>query len=230
MSALIARFDCDVVESYGLTEGGANVVTPRWGIKKLGSTGLPVPGVEIRVVDVDDASRDCEPGQVGELWSRSPANALGYLKDPSTTAAKFTPDGWLKTGDLVRRDDEGYVYIAGRKDDMINCGGENVYPKEVETILLQHPAVADVCVVPAAHPVKGQAPVAWVVARDGSVSEQELKEFFLERGPAYAHPRRVFFIDKLPLSSTNKLDRSKLEADVRECLPDGLPVGGVTRP
>jgi long-chain acyl-CoA synthetase len=225
MSALIERFNCDVVESYGLTEGGANVVTPRWGIKKLGSTGLPVPGVEIRVVDVDGSDRHCEPGEVGELWSRSPANALGYLKDPATTVAKFTPDGWLKTGDLVRRDEQGYVYIAGRKDDMINCGGENVYPKEVETILLQHPAVADVCVVPADHPVKGHAPVAWVVSRDAAVTEQELKDFFLERGPAYAHPRRIFFIDTLPLSSTNKLDRGKLEADVKALLPQGLVAG-----
>ena len=229
MSALTAQFDCDVVESYGLTEGGANVVTPRWGIKKLGSTGLPVPGVEIRVIDVDDPDRDCPPGEVGELWSKSPANALGYFKDPQTTTAKFTPDGWLKTGDLVRRDEQGYVYIAGRRDDMINCGGENVYPKEVETILLQHPSVADVCVVPAAHSVKGQAPVAWVVPRGSSVTEQEIKDFFLQRGPAYAHPRRVFFLDKLPLSSTNKLDRGKLEADVRELLPRGLGSNRATR-
>lgn len=222
MSAIIARFGCEVVESYGLTEGGANVVTPRWGIKKLGSTGLPVPGVELRVADVVDSARDCEPGEVGELWSRSPANALGYFRDPETTAAKFTEDGWLKTGDLVRRDEQGYVFIAGRVDDMINCGGENVYPKEVETILLQHPAIVDVCVVPADHPIKGQAPVAWVVSRGNSLTEADVKEFFLARGPAYAHPRRVFFIDKLPLSSTNKLDRGTLESEVKGLLPNGL--------
>jgi acyl-CoA synthetase (AMP-forming)/AMP-acid ligase II len=222
MNAIIARFGCDVVESYGLTEGGANVVTPRWGVKKIGSTGLPVPGVKIRIADVEDPARDCEPGEVGELWSRSPANALGYFKDPETTAAKFTADGWLKTGDLVHCDEQGYVFIAGRLDDMINCGGENVYPKEVETILLEHPAIVDVCVVPADHPVKGQAPVAWVVSRGNSLTEADVKEFFLDRGPAYAHPRRVFFIDKLPLSSTNKLDRSALESEVRRLLPNGL--------
>ena len=219
MRALKETFGCEVCETYGLTEGGANVISPRWGIKKLGSTGLPVPGVEIRIVD-PESERDCAPGEVGELWSRSGANAIGYLKQPDVTAAKFTPDGWLKTGDLVKADEQGYIYFCGRVDDMISVGGENVYPKEVETILLAHPGVDDVCVVPAPHPVKGEAPVAWVVAREpDSVSEEELKQWFLERGPAYAHPRRVFFLDELPVSGTNKLDRKRLEEDARRLVP-----------
>lgn len=223
MNAIIERFRCEVVETYGLTEGGANVITPRWGIKKIGSTGLPAPDVKIRVVDVGDPSRDAAPGEVGELWSRCPANALGYYKQAEITAERFTPDGWLRTGDLVRRDEQGYVYFVGRKDDMINCGGENIYPKEVETILLAHPAVADVCVVAAPHRVKGQAPVAWVVLRQGqNVAENELQEFFLARGPAYAIPRRVFFADQLPISGTNKVDRKTLEQETRRRLPEGL--------
>lgn len=223
MTAIIERFRCDVVEGYGLTEGGANVLTPRWGVKKIGSAGLPVPGVEIRVADLQDPTREVAPGEVGELWTRSPANALGYYKQPDVTAERFTRDGWLRTGDLVRRDEQGYVYVVGRKDDMINCGGENVYPKEVETILLAHPAVAEVCVVPAPHRVKGQAPVAWVVVRPGrEATEDELKDFFLARGPAYAHPRRVFFVDRLPISGTNKIDRKALEEETRARLPDGL--------
>jgi len=223
MKAIIERFQCEVVETYGLTEGGANVLTPRWGIKKIGSTGLPVPEVEIRVVRMEDSSRDVAPGEVGELWSRSPANALGYYKQPEVTAERFTPDGWLRTGDLVRRDEQGYVYFIGRQDDMINCGGENIYPKEVETILLSHPAVADVCVVAAPHQIKGQAPVAWVVLHRGrEVTEAEIRDFFLARGPAYAHPRRVFFVDRLPISGTNKIDRKALEQETRKRLPDGL--------
>jgi acyl-CoA synthetase (AMP-forming)/AMP-acid ligase II len=223
MTNLTKEFGCEVVEGYGLTEGGANVETPRWGVKKLGSAGLPVPDVEVRVVDPEDASRDCAPGEVGELWTRSPANALGYHKQPEITAQKFTPDGWLRTGDLVRRDDQGYLYIAGRADDMINCGGENIYPKEVENVLLGHPAVADVCVVPALHKVKGQAPVAWVVLRArGAAGEDELKRYFLERGAAYAHPRRVFFVDRLPVTGTNKVDRKLLEDETRRLLPEGL--------
>ncbi len=178
MRALKETFGCEVCETYGLTEGGANVISPRWGIKKLGSTGLPVPGVEIRIVD-PEGERDRAPGEVGELWS----------------------------------------HFCGRVDDMISVGGENVYPKEVETILLAHPGVDDVCVVPAPHPVKGEAPVAWVVAREpDSISEEELKQWFLERGPAYAHPRRVFFLDELPVSGTNKLDRKRLEDDARRLI------------
>jgi long-chain acyl-CoA synthetase len=227
MARLVERFGCEICETYGLTEGGANVISPRWGIKKLGSTGLPVPDVEIKVCDPEDPASELGPGAIGELWTRSPANALGYLKQPDVTAARFTPDGWLRTGDLVRRDDEGYVFFCGRTDDMISVGGENVYPKEVETVLLEHPAVEDVAVVPAAHPVKGQAPVAWVVLRPGGeATEDELRRFSLDRGPAYAHPRRVFFVDSLPLSGTNKLDRARLERETAERLPGGLAAGG----
>jgi acyl-CoA synthetase (AMP-forming)/AMP-acid ligase II len=226
MAALHREFHCDVVEGYGLTEGGANVITPRWGIKKLGSTGLPVPDVEIRIVDPQDPARERAPGEVGELWSRSPANALGYYKQPEVTAQRFTPDGWLRTGDLVRADEQGYIYFVGRADDMINCGGENIYPKEVENVLLAHPEVADVCVVPVAHQVKGQAPVAWVVMKpDAAAGEDEIKRFFLERGPAYAHPRRVFIVDRLPVSGTNKVDRRRLQDDARALIPGGLAAG-----
>jgi acyl-CoA synthetase (AMP-forming)/AMP-acid ligase II len=212
----------DVLESYGLTEAGANVLTPRWGIHKLGSTGLPVPDVELRVVDPKDPSRNVEVGEVGELWSRSPANAIGYLKQPDVTAQRFLSDGWMLSGDLVSRDEQGYVYFAGRVDDMINVGGENIYPKEVETVLLQHPEVMDVAVVPAPHRVKGRAPVAFVVTRGGEVSEDELKRWFLDRGPAYAHPRRIFFIDRLPVGGTNKIDRKHLQEEAGRLLPAGL--------
>jgi acyl-CoA synthetase (AMP-forming)/AMP-acid ligase II len=224
LARILTRFPrSELVETYGLTEGGANVLTPRWGIKKLGSTGLPVPDVEIRVVDPADPARDCAVGEVGELWTRSPANALGYLKDAERTEEKFVRDGWLRTGDLFRRDDQGYCYFCGRTDDMISVGGENVYPKEVETVLLGHPAVADVGVVPAAHPVKGQAPVAWVVLKPGvAATEDELRQHFLANGPAYAHPRRVFFLDALPVSGTNKLDRSALQEMTSRELPEGL--------
>lgn len=223
MNAMKRQFECEVCETFGLTEAGANILTPRWGIKKLGSCGLPVPDVEIRIVDLEDENRDCAVGEVGELWSRSPANALGYYKQPEITAQRITPDGWLKTGDLMSADEQGYVYFRGRKDDMINSGGENIYPKEVETIMLAHPAVADVCVVPAAHKVKGQAPVAWVVLHRGTkATEDELRRFFLENGPAYAHPRRVFFVDALPVSGTNKIDRKWLTEEAARLIPDGL--------
>jgi acyl-CoA synthetase (AMP-forming)/AMP-acid ligase II len=211
----------DVVEGYGLTEGGANILTPRWGVQKLGSAGLPVPGVELRVVDPESA-RECATGETGELWTRSPSNLVGYLKQPDLAAERLSPDGWLRTGDLVRRDEDGYVSLVGRVDDMINVGGENVYPKEVESVLLEHPSVADVCVVAAPHPIKGSAPVAWIVAQAPPPTEEELKQYFLARGPAYAHPRRVFFVDRLPLTGTNKLDRKQLELDAARLVAEAV--------
>ena len=223
MNALKRQFHCEVCETYGLTEAGANVLTPRWGIKKFGSTGLPAPGFEIRIVRLEDETQDCAPGEVGELWSRSPCNTIGYYKQPDVTAERITPDGWLRTGDLMMNDEQGYIYFRGRRDDMINIGGENVYPKEVETILLTHPAVADVAVVAAKHHVKGQAPVAWVVLHQGTdANEDELRQFTLERGPAYAHPRRIFFIETLPVSGTNKIDRKWLTEEAARRIPEGL--------
>ena len=150
-------------------------------------------------------------GEPGELWTRNPGVAAGYYKAPDLTAKKIDADGWLHTGDLVRYDEDGYYYVLGRMDDMINVGGENVYPKEVEDTLLRHPAVREVFVVPVPHAVKGEAPVAFVVLHEGhTVAEDELKQFFLSRGPAYAHPRRVLVIDAAPLGSTGKVDRAAL--------------------
>ena len=219
-------FGCEVVESYGLTEAGANVLTPRWGLKKLGSCGLPVMDVHIRIVNLEDDTRDCEPGEIGELWSKGPPNLIGYYKQPDVTAEKMTPDGYVKSGDLVYADEQGYIYFQGRVDDMINCGGENVYPKEVETIILTHPAVADVSVVSARHQVKGEAPVAWVVLHKGEdTDEMTLKQFFFANGPAYAHPRRVFFLDEIPVSGTNKIDRKWLTEEAARRIPQGITGG-----
>lgn len=135
------------------------------------------------------------------------------------TAGKLR-DGWLCSGDLLRRDADGYYYFVGRKDDMMNVAGENVYPKEVEDILLRHPNLRDACVVPAPHGTKGVVPVAFVVEREkGRSSEEDVKRFFLEHGAPYAHPRRVVFLDALPLGGTGKLDRSALRARAGELDP-----------
>ena len=211
------KFGAPIGQGYGLTEGGPDVViAPRWGIRKQASIGLPVPGCEVRLADPDDETRDVPVGAVGELWTRNPGVTIGYYKLPDVTSRKIR-DGWLATGDLMQRDADGYYYFVGRRDDMINVGGENVYPKEVENILLQHPNVRDVAVVPVSHSVKGAAPVAFVVEhRAGESSETDLKSFFFDHGPAYAHPRRVFLVPELPLAGTGKVDRAKLQAMARE--------------
>ena len=208
-------FGAPIAESYGLTEGGpVPVVNTRWGLKKKNSCGVVFPGSEVRLLD--DAGASVGDDEVGELVVRNPGLARGYWKLPEATAKKFR-DGWLHTGDLMRRDTDGYYYFVGRKDDMINVSGENVYPKEVEDVLLRHPNLRDACVVPATHAVKGAVPVAFVVERErGRTTETEVKEFFLARGAPYAHPRRVVFVEALPLGGTGKIDRAALTARARE--------------
>jgi long-chain acyl-CoA synthetase len=203
-------FGAPIAESYGLTEGGpVPCANPRYGMKKRGSCGVDVAQAENRIVRADGT--DCDVDEVGELVCRNPGLAKGYWKLPEVTARKLR-DGWLYTGDLMRRDGDGYYYFVGRVDDMINVAGENVYPKEVEDVLLRHPDLVDACVVPAPHATKGWVPVAYVVARDPATppAEDAVKKFFLERGAPYAHPRRVTFLDRLPLGGTGKLDRSAL--------------------
>jgi long-chain acyl-CoA synthetase len=208
-------FGAPIGESYGLTEGGPVPITnTRWGLKKRGSCGLAFPGCDVRLVD--EAGAEVGVDQVGELITRNPGLAKGYWKLPEATAKKFR-DGWLATGDLMRRDADGYYYFVGRRDDMINVSGENVYPKEVEDILLQHPNLRDACVVPAPHDVKGEVPIAFVVAREaGRTTEDDVRRFFLERGAPYAHPRKVVFLEALPLGGTGKIDRTALKARARE--------------
>jgi acyl-CoA synthetase (AMP-forming)/AMP-acid ligase II len=217
-------FGAPIGEGYGLTEGGPDVIlAPRWGIRKVGSIGPALPGCEVKLVDPDGSDREVEAGETGEMITRNPGVAVGYYKLPDVTARKIR-DGWLYTGDLMRRDEDYYYYFVGRKDDMINVGGENVYPKEVEDILLRHPNVKDVAVVAIPHDVKGEAPAAFVVLfRPEETSEREIKDFFLARGPAYAHPRRVLFRESLPLSGTGKLDRRQLEKIAREAAVPTVP-------
>ena len=208
-------FGAPIAESYGLTEGGpVPLCNSRWALKRRGSCGREIPGCDVRLVDEHD--HDVGVDAVGELVTRNPGLARGYWKRPEATAERFR-NGWLHTGDLMRRDADGYYYFVGRRDDMINVAGENVYPKEVEDILLRHPNLSDVCVVPAPSDMKGEVPIAFVAEREkGTTSEEQVKAFFLQHGAPYAHPRRVFFLDALPIASTGKLDRLMLKRQAQE--------------
>jgi len=208
-------FGAEMAESYGLTEGGpVPLVNTRWGLKRRGSCGRAFPGCDVKLVG-HDGSTEVPVGEVGELVTRNPGLAAGYWKLPQVTARRFR-DGWLSTGDLLRRDADGFYYFVGRQDDQMNVGGENVYPKEVEDLLLRHPAVQEVCVVSVPHSEKGEVPWAFVVHRqDLAVSEEELRQFFLKHGAPYAHPRRIVILDALPLGGTGKVDREGLKARAR---------------
>ncbi len=204
-------FGCEMGEAYGLTEtGGPVTLSPRWGPRKLGSSGLALPGADVRIID-PDTNEELSPGETGEFVVSCPSNGQYYHRPEKQREAYFRRDGktFLHTDDLARQDEQGYHYIVGRLDDMLIVGGENVYPAEVEDRIQQHDAVEDVAVVGIPHEIKGEAPVAFVVATD--VTEQQLKQHTLETGPAYAHPRQIFLLKELPLASTGKIDRETLE-------------------
>jgi long-chain acyl-CoA synthetase len=204
-------FGAPMAESYGLTEGGPVPIVNRRGSRlKRGSCGTAFPGCDVKLVAADGVT-EVGTDEPGELWTRNPGLARGYWNRPEATAEKFR-DGWLATGDLMRRDGDGYFYFLGRRDDMINVAGENVYPKEVEDLLLRHPGVKDVCVVPVPHELKGAVPVAFVVETEpGTCSDEELMRYAISHGAPYAHPRSVFFVDALPLGGTGKVDREELK-------------------
>ena len=223
MHAVQRAFGVAVAESYGLTEGGPVMIGPPLdgGEVPFGSCGVAWPEGEIKLVDGDGREHPSD----GELWVRNPGVTPGYHGLPEVNAERLH-DGWLATGDLFHRDAEGFYYFRGRTDDMFNCGGENVYPKEVENLLITHPAVSDASVVPVPHPVKGHVPVAMVARSAAAVpAEDELKQHCLANGPAYAHPRRVVVVDDLPLNGAGKVDRavvrSRLEALLAGVTADG---------
>jgi len=190
---------------YGVTEGGPAPLGPHPGGKPrpAGSLGVPYPGTEAKLVGGSSPDE-------GELVLRNPGVLLGYHNLPGETAKRLR-DGWYYTGDVCRRDVEGFYYFVGRTDDMFVSGGENIFPGEVEALLARHPAVHQALVMPFDHEIKGQVPYAFVVTRDGAkVTEEELKQFALANGPAYQHPRRIFFLKELPLAGTNKIDKDRL--------------------
>lgn len=204
-------FEASLLEVYGLTEGGPVVThSPRNGPRKIGSSGVPLSGVVTRLVD--PITEELLPtGESGELLVSSPGLGRYHGRPDANEESFVSVDGtrFLRTGDLVRIDADGYHYVLGRLDDMMIVGGENLYPADVENRLLKHDAVADVAVVSVPHGEKGEAPVAFVV-RDAPVSSEELQTFVLDNGPAYAYPRRVYFESHLVLAGSGKVNREKL--------------------
>ena len=171
--------------------------------RKMGSVGRPMVNVELRVVD--DRLEDVAPGDVGEIVYRGPMVMQGYLGLADATDEAFA-GGWFHSGDLATRDEEGYLWLVDRKKDMIVSGGENVYPAEVERVLRDHPAVADVAVIGVAHPRWVETPVAFVVPADGrpAPTESELVAHCRERLAGYKKPSAFYFVDALPRNAAGQ--------------------------
>jgi long-chain acyl-CoA synthetase len=197
-----------VSNAYGTTEAGPIVFAPHPDGRPTPdqSVGTAHPQVELRLVVGDAQSLD-----EGVLQMRCPAVMNGYHNLPEATARAMTEDGFYITGDVFRRDADGFYYFVGRADDMFVSGGENVYPGEVEKLLERHPDIHQAVVVPVDDELKYQKPVAFVVLRPGAApSEAQVKEFALSNAAPYLHPRRVWFLAELPLAGTNKIDRRAL--------------------
>lgn len=207
-------FGVSTSESYGLTEGGPVMIGPPLDGRPVphGSCGVAWPEGEVKLVAADGTEHVSD----GELWVKNPGVTPGYHNLPEVNAKRLK-DGWLATGDLFHRDADGFFYFMGRTDDMFKSGGENVYPKEVENVLIAHPKVYDACVSPVKDPLKGAVPVALVMLEPGErLDEEELKRWTLERGPAYAHPRRIAFVDTMPLNGAGKVDRMVIGRQLTE--------------
>jgi long-chain acyl-CoA synthetase len=210
-----------ITNAYGTTEAGMIVFGPHpKGLPQPeASVGAKHPAVELRLVDGDNRDAD-----EGVLEMKAPAVMNGYHNRPDVKTP-ITEDGFYITGDVFRRDKDGFYYFVGRTDDMFVSGGENIYPADVERMLERHPGVAQAVVVPIDDDIKGTKPVAFIIPKAGQKpTEDEIKQFALANAPAYQHPRFVWFVDDLPLASTNKVDRGALKAIAQKRVAEAASV------
>ena len=213
-------FGVPVRELFGMTESAPITCIREHGLRN-GSVGPALDIVDTRVADTTGAALG--DNQVGELQVQSPGNCVGYWDDAAATAATFA-DGWLRTGDLVRRDADGFFWFEGRLKQIIVRGGSNISPQEVEEVLYQHPVVLEAGVVGMPDPVYGEKVVAFVALRDGvAVDERELRDFVHSRIAEYKTPERIIFLTNLPKGLTGKVERRVLK-DLAPSLQTGLDV------
>jgi len=203
MRGFEAAFGCIVLEGYGLSETSpvASFNHPHRE-RKPGSIGTPIAGVEMRVVDDDGA--EVERGGVGEIAVRGHNVMKGYWRRPDATAGVLGADGWLRTGDMATVDEDGYFFIVDRKKDMIIRGGYNVYPREIEEVLYEHPAVSEAAVVGVPDAALGEEVVAAIVPR-GDADVKDIRQFVKARVAAYKYPRRIWLLEALPKGPTGKI-------------------------
>ncbi len=194
-----------VSNNWGMTEAGSAycVLPPDEAARRIGSVGKPVPPVQLRVIDEDGSP--LQAGEVGELIVSNPGREREYFNDPDATASTWR-DGWLHTGDLARLDDDGYLYIVGRKKDVIIRGGNNIHSGDVEAVLMEYPGVQEAAVAGVPHPVLGEDVVAWVVGAPGArLDRDDVRRFLVPRLSDYKIPREINFVDELPRNATGKV-------------------------
>jgi long-chain acyl-CoA synthetase len=209
-------FACKILEGYGLSETSpvASFNHPDKE-RKPGSIGTPIGGVEMKLVDGD--RRDVAPGEVGEIAIRGHNVMKGYLGRPDATAEAISEDGWFHSGDLARMDEDGYFFIVDRKKDMIIRGGFNIYPRELEEVLYEHPAVREAAVVGIPHASLGEEVGAAVSLKPGlEATAEELRDFVKAQVAAYKYPRKIWFLDELPKTATGKILKREIELPVEE--------------
>jgi long-chain acyl-CoA synthetase len=216
MQQFEARFGCPVIEGYGLSECTCRATfNPPDARRRLGSVGLPI-GNEMKIVD--DADQERPPGQIGEIVLRGENVMKGYFKNPEATAQAFR-HGWFHTGDVGYQDEDGFFYVADRKSDMIIRGGENIYPREIDEVLYQHPAVKDAATIGVPDELYGEEVKAFIVLKDGmSGTEDELMAFCRARLADYKCPKTIEFLDDIPKGPTGKLLKRELADQVRTSL------------
>ena len=209
-----AAFGAVILEGYGLSETSPVATFNRRDQRKPGSIGLPIEGVELRLVGED--GRQVPAGGVGEIVIRGHNVMKGYRGRPEATAAAIS-GGWFRTGDLARADEDGFYYIVDRKKDLIIRGGYNVYPREIEEVLYEHPAVLEAAVIGVPHPSLGEEVAAAVVLRPGAcATPEELRDWVKQRVAAYKYPRQLWLADALPKGPTGKILKREITVPAQQ--------------
>jgi len=198
-------------EGYGLSESTSlGIANPILGLKKVGSIGIPFPDNDVRLVDIESGTQDVPAGEPGELIMKGPLIMKEYWDNPGETANQLR-DGWLYTGDIAQVDEDGYIFIVDRKKDMIIAGGYNIYPREIDEVLYQHPKVFEAVAVGIGDVYRGETVKAYVVLNPGeTTSEEDIIEFCKKKLAVYKVPKTVEFRDSLPKSAVGKVLRKVL--------------------
>lgn len=209
MEAFEENFNFPIYEGYGLSEAAPTVcINPLYGVRKIKSIGLPLPGVEVKITDENE--RELPPGEVGEILVRGSNVMKGYYKHEEENL-RVLKNGWLHTGDLAYKDNDGYIFIVGRKKDLIITSGFNVYPREVEEAIEEHPKVVEAAVIGISHPSRGEIGRAYIVLQEDQVlDKKELFSFLKDRLTNYKIPEEFIFAEDLPRGPSGKILKRKL--------------------